>query len=208
MKHFKLYALILAVILYTIALIYIGTRINKQTLDTLAIEEANTRVIEAENRNELDKEFYTGIINGLQEQLQASFDETNYQPLDITHQEDIPQADVYIPFVADYVPEIHTYLSGNETRKAKVIYPFRSEYFSADYTILYDYYSTSFEVTPKNLKYKIQKKLPFCVSASINSNSYGIGLSWDFLYRMRIGSNIYLTKEVEPVIGISVGFRF
>jgi len=204
MKHIKWYALTIAFIIYTAGLIYLGTKLNKPPIDTTAIEQANTRVLEAENRVALLEEgieIYKAGWAKAERLLKEQFD-SYYQNPNIT---DIPQVGEYIHFLPDsteFKPEFFV-----DKRKAKLLYPFRSEYFSADYTIIYDYYSTSFDITPKNLEYKIQKKLPFCASAIISSNGLGALLQAK-VWRINVGAGGIVNREIEGVALVTLGFNF
>ena len=73
--------------------------------------------------------------------------------------------------------------------------------------ITYRYKTGIFEIKPSELSYEPAKKYTMCVSAIINSKSYGLNLSYD-IWRFRIGGSVYLDKEVEPDVGINIGIKF
>ena len=153
--------------------------------------------------------------NAFYKEVNAEIIAQRQEDLDASHQDPVNNAiydnpnavNEYVYFIPDPVPDIQTIIEKLETRKAKVIYPFRSEYFSADYTIIYDYYSYSFDIIPKNLKYKIQKKLPFCASAIISSNGYGALIQWK-IWRFNLGAGGIVNREIEGVALVTLGFNF
>jgi len=175
-------------------------------IEAESIELANMRVLEAENKNELDKEFYNSIINNLNEKLKDSFDNMNYQPV---NNDDIPQSDVLIDFVPDYY-EFPELIHEAETRVAITNYKWRDieNKYNLNLEIKYTYKDYSFKVTPSRLDFDPFKPKLFCLSAIANTDSYGLLLQYDFLKYFRLSSGAYLSTELNPVIGIGIGIRF
>ena len=156
----------------------------------------------ADNRDELLKE-KDDLIAELNIKLKAKHNAENFQLPPLKE----PGVDEFVEFGPDPIPEeVFNY----DPRIAEFSYEYRDEAneYSATFDILFEYNRQNFIITPSELTYEETKNYPFCVMASINSNSYELSLSYDLFRRIRIGSNVGLTREVEPVVGISIGITF
>jgi len=122
--------------------------------------------------------------------------------------DDINDVNTFVDFLPDESIDILTILD-NDSRKALTHYKYSDALndYSMTLKIKYDYKHETFEITPHDLDFELQKAFPFCISAVLNNSSCGLNLSWDF-WRFRVGSGIYVTKDINPIVGISVGWRF
>jgi len=199
-------AVVVFVILWSAGMIWIGYKINKPPIDTEAILEDNISVQPADNQDELIDSLTTQVVR-LNAELLEKHNEENYQPVNITINEPIPTVNEYIDFVPDYLPELPEI---KETRIAITNYHYKDmpNAYSLDLKIKYVYSTMTFEIEPSELKFKRVKNRPFCFSAVLLSNGGGVHLSYDLFKRLRLGSGIYVDKEISPFVGISVGWVF
>lgn len=200
---FKILALIIFILLYTGAvgwIVFSQTRKNYYVPPIAQIQSDNVAMQEADNKDEIIETLENQVAE-LNKKLLEKHNEENYQkPTD-----DIPQVDEYIPFVPDWLPELPI----EETRSAITNYKWQdteNNYYMT-LKIKYFYNNMTFEVTPKDLSFKQVKPKPFCASVILLSNGYGANISYD-LWRIRLGSGIYISKEFIPFVGISAGWRF
>ena len=165
--------------------------------DNTAILEANIVELESENdRLKQDADFYKQI----NEELLASHNENNYQkPTDNSG-----VVDEFVDFVPDYYE-----FPINETRFALTNYKWVDE--ANDYRmnleITYRYKTGIFEIKPSELSYEAPKTYSLTTSVLIASNGYGIMLEKD-LWRFNVGVGGLVTKEIEGIALIKVGFRW
>jgi len=175
--------------------------------DNTEVIEDNTIIVEANNKIALLEEgvaIYKRAWELSVIRYNEKFDSINYQNPDTA---DIPQVGEYIPFVPD-----STYFNPNfiiETRIAKLEWRWidRINKYSYDINAEYDYSTCQLYLDPSEVRFEPAKKYTMCVSAIINSKSYGLNLSYD-IWRFRIGGSVYLDKEVEPDVGINIGIKF
>ena len=201
MKYLKFYVIglfVLLILLYAVRSELLINKLRKLSISAMTeeIEADNTVVIPAENKEDLKID--TEEIN---EKLIEEHNETNFQdPVD-DWESDVNE---YIDFLPDWMPELYA-----EDRKAITHYKYSDTLnnYSLTLKVLYDYKHETFEISPHDLDFSPQKAYPFCLNAVLHSNSAGLRLDWDF-WRIRLGSGIYITKEINPMVGISVGIRF
>ena len=164
--------------------------------DNTAILEANIVELKSENdRLKQDADFYKQI----NEELLASHNENNYQkPTDNSG-----AVDEFVDFVPDYYE-----FPINETRFALTNYKWVDE--ANDYRmnleITYRYKTGIFEIKPSELSYEPAKTYSLTTSVLIASNGYGIMLEKD-LWRFNVGVGGLVTKEIEGVALVKIGFR-
>jgi len=202
-------AIAILVIGYVISSQYSIKKLREQIRpDNTETELANTISETADNQAELIDSLNTQIAM-LKKKLEDEFDNENFQPVNITIDEPIPDVNTYIDYDPDWSPELEDIFTfDNRIAEYTYHYTDTSNEYSAEFAIKYEYRTQLFTITPSELTFEPEKVYPFCLSACILSNAYGLNLSYDFLYRFRVGSSVLLTKKVEPVLGVNIGFRF
>ena len=177
--------------------------------DNSEIELDNTISETADNQADIIATLREQIV-ALKERLEANHDEENYQdPVNNDVYDTADTVNELVDYVPDWSPELEDIFTfDNRIAEYTYHYTDTSNEYSAEFAIKYEYRTQLFTITPSELTFEPEKVYPFCLSACILSNAYGLNLSYDFLYRFRVGSSVLLTKEVEPVIGVNIGFRF
>ena len=179
---------------------------NQIETDNTAIEEANTVSEPADNRDEIIQEQDDRIAQ-LERELLEKHNEENYQPVNITIDKPIPDVNTYIDFVPDWSPELEEMLK-TDTRIAKYRYVYEdtSNDYSLAFNILYEYNRQNFIIEPSELTYEPPKKYNLTTSVLIASSGYGIMIDKD-IWRFNIGVGGIVTKDIEGIALIKIGFR-
>ena len=175
--------------------------------DNSEVIEDNTIIVEANNKIALLEEgvaIYKRAWELSVIRYNEKFDSINYQNPDTA---DIPQVGEYIPFVPD-----STYFNPNfiiETRIAKLEWRWidRINKYSYDINAEYDYSTCQLYLGPSEVRFEPAKTYSLTTSVLIASNGYGIMLEKD-LWRFNVGVGGLVTKEIEGIALIKVGFRW
>ena len=206
-KHYAIAILTIIVVGYIVFLQLDNAKLRGQVVvDNTAIEEANYRTVEAENKVELLEqgvEIYRTAWQLSVDRYNDKFDSINFQDPDIT---DIPQVDSLIIFLPDSVYFDPEFIE--ETRIAITNYKWidADNKYAVDFKIRYDYKHLSFEITPENLSYKPPKKYNLTTSVLIASNGYGFMIDYQ-IWRFEVGVGGIVTKDIEGIALIKIGFR-
>ena len=204
MKHFKWYAVGLIILLiYTVRSELLIKKYKKLSASVA------TEQIEKDNSVELP-----AIVENDSIEIQVAKKETirvtefKYIYADPPKSDDdIAQVNEYIDFFPDESIDVYDILE-KDSRVALTHYKFTSDIMSATFKILYDYKHESFEITPHDLDFDVQKDFRYTFSLVATSESQiGVFLQYR-VWRFSVGSGLLINKEIEGLALVGLGWEF
>ncbi len=170
--------------------------------DNTEILQDNIAELKAENDLvKQDIAFYKQI----NEELLKLHNEHNYQkPVNDGVVNEEESVNTFVDFVPDYYE-----FPISDTRYALTNYKWvdSSNNYAVSFEIEYRYETGIFKVTPSELSYQAPKQYNLTTSVLIASNGLGFMLDYD-LWRINVGVGGVVTKDVEGIALIKVGFSF